>query len=444
MNKKIYILPLLAAAALQFSACSNEDDSLFDQSAAERLEAGQKEYFSALCADGGKWVMEYFSNTEEPGYVFVMEFEGDKSVTISTDHKWIGNTFKQEKSLWDVIGDNGIVLSFNSYNTLFHVFSNPENIEGPDAPKNPATDKDVDEQGYGHNGDYEFMFLDNDGSNIRLLGKKRSIYAYMRKLASDTDPEAYLAAIKAKRTQFSSLIKFPNYVMIENATGALYDVSGMGSGVVSVVPLNSSNPFARTETKACVITTTGMRPISTFDFIRENDSHFEVPEFTWASDGSLVAPGVKIIAQYPGQSLVDKDRRISWYLDKDAMGQSMKAAHDAASALTGQGRDFRNIYLSYADNNGKNQFSTTIMAGTRTCRDFYDIEVSDDYQHVTLKWVAANKASSDFAATIPEYVAFRKMFEGEFEVRNAAVMDPATVTFTSKSDSGVSFIVNAR
>ncbi len=438
MKKALYILPVLA---LGLAACSNEEESIFDQSAAERLEAGQKEYFSTLCADGGIWAMEYFANEEEPGYMFVMQFHADKSVDVHTDHKWIGSKYRSERSLWDVINDNGNVLTFNSYNTLFHVFSTPENIEGSDAPLN-SNGEDVDEQGYGHDGDYEFMLMENSNGNIRLLGKKRGYYAYLRHLPSDTDPKAYLADIAAKRKLFANK-KFPTYIMTETATGAEYDVTGLGSGVVSIMPSGSTNPYAQTETKACVITANGLRPIKAFDCIRSNDSHFGVDEFTWASDGALVAPGMRIIAQKAGVSL--QNVQLKWMLDKGTMSPTLAAAHDAASAslqsAIGTNYDLRNIVFAYYSNSGRSEFSLTTYAGTRLCRDFFDLQVNEDATEINLTLKASNKASSDLVDVAPEYVAFKQLLSGDYYVSNVDLMAPTSILFTSKANPEIYFTV---
>ena len=184
MKTKIY---LSALAALALTACSNDSSEIFDQSAADRLEQYKKEYAEVLTADGGLWAMEYFSNPEEPGYVFVMKFDKNGSVNIAANHKWIGGSFKQEVSIWKMIADNGPVLSFNSYNPLFHIFSDPANIEGPNAPT--GEDGDINETGYGHEGDYEFQFMEvsEDGQTVRLLGKKRLYDIFLRGLDPAND-----------------------------------------------------------------------------------------------------------------------------------------------------------------------------------------------------------------------------------------------------------------
>lgn len=445
--KKLFIL-LAAAAAVQLTACSDDDDRIFDRSAAERLEQGRKDFTEALCADGGTWELQYFSNYDEPGYIFVCQFEPDGSVTIHTDHQWIGNEYKSEKSLWQIISDNGNVLTFNSYNTLFHVFSTPENIVGPGAPTNPTSGADINEQGYGHNGDYEFLLMENEGDRIRIIGKKRGLTGWLTKLPADTDIEAYLGDIKALRTGFSS--KFPTLCLTEVATGATFDVSKLASGVPSIVPFKSTSPNSRTVSGNGIFTTTGFRFMRPIEVIREDNTLWELSEFTWAEDGSLVSGAgrveARITAQAPGVNLADVTKK--WALDKETMSPALTAKHDAASAAVqasaGSKFDLRAISFGYFANAGKTYFSVTIYAGTRLCRDFYEMEVNDDYTEVKLTLVDANKASADFDKVVPEYTAFKQALSGTFAIENIAPMNASTIVFTSVDDPEVSFQVNVQ
>jgi len=437
---KKYILPLLVAG-LQFAACTTEDESIFEQSAAERLEAGQKEYFQTLCEQGGTWVMEYFSNYDEQGYVFVMKFESDKSVTIHADHKWIDG-YKSEKSLWDVINDDGNVLTFNSYNTLFHIFSTPENIEGPNAPTDDDG-KDVDELGYGHNGDYEFMLMENDGNTIRLRGKKRGIYAYLRRLPSDTDAKAYLEQTAALRKQFDAK-HFPNYIMTETSTGVQYDVTGLSEGVVSVVPMNSTNPFAHTVKQPCVITTAGMRPLTAFDFIREDNSHFTVNEFTWDADGALVAPGVRLTAPSPVTNLARKD--LKWNVLEETMSDNLIAAVNAANEQTSQIKGFgrtpkvKNLRFEYnANNSGRISFALSFSVGDQPCDYFGTFEPLTDGRKFKMTFNIADKAVNYMISRAPALQPLLDYFSGEYEAQNISPLDPSIMQLTNLTHSGISF-----
>lgn len=446
--KKLYI-SLLAAAAIGFAGCSNEEDSIFSSSAAERLEQSRNEYKDILTADGGLWAIEYFTNTDEPGYVLTMKFADNGAVEISADHQWIGNKFTQETSLWDVISDNGTVLTFNSYNTVFHIFSTPENIEGPNAPKNEDTGDDINELGYGHEGDYEFLLMSHDSEgNLRMVGKKHGMVAWLRKLSADTDPEQFLAEIKTKRSVFSS--KFPEFVMTE-PSGAKYTVSKLASGIPSVYPRDfngvEADPVTQTVRAHGILTSKGFRFREPLVVKRADDSTWELDELTWQPDGSLAsASGVSITAFAPGYNLIKSN--LTWKFDKGSMSDALRAAHDAASAAlqaaAGAKFDLRDITLGYNALNGKSTLSYTFKAGTRLCRDFISMTVSDDGNTVDFEILEANKASAEFDVSAPDYLAFKKLITGEFSVENINAINPTVIIFTSKVKPEISFSLNVQ
>ena len=180
----IFLLTLVALASVTMVSCKNETEEIFDQDAITRL-ANAKQYFTDILTDqGGKWKMEYYANGDEPGYVYVMTFRNNGSVTISGENKWIsqlnpdGSTYGSETSLWDVITDNGPVLTFNSYNKYFHLFADPDDITDPEA----LDDSDTDETGIGHEGDYEFDLMKYSGDTLYMSGKKYGINVIMTRL----------------------------------------------------------------------------------------------------------------------------------------------------------------------------------------------------------------------------------------------------------------------
>lgn len=441
--KKSLILPIFAAA-LALGSCSNDDVRIFDESAADRLENSKQSNFDMLCADGGKWAMEYFANTDEPGYLFVMEFRPDKSVTITSDHKWIDGKETAETSMWDVITDNGVVLTFNTYNKVFHIFSDPANITGPNAPKDQYGD-DEDETGYGHEGDYEFMIMSHEStdSRIRLRGKKHALNAYLVRLDADADVSAYLAHAKELRSQFDSK-RFPTYVMTETASGETYDVTGIADGVVEVLPTGSTNPFAQTETKACIITEKGMRPYVPFEFIRKDNSIFTVSEFTWSENG-LVAPGLAITAPAPSTNLCRQD--LSWNIDVDSFSDALQTAFAEANAqtqtisVTGFGKQPTITVpgFVYKSKNGKLTFSFTAKVGKVNFNYFGSMEKLSDSK-VKIQFTTPDDAITKYILPLaPKTIDFVKMFEGEFTVVNKTAIDPSEITFTGVTNPAVSF-----
>lgn len=323
MKKSIYIA---AFAALALTSCSNDQYEIFGESAAERLEQYKKEYHDVLVADGGIWTMEYFSNDEEPGYLFVMKFDNNGSVKIAGNHKWINNKYKEEVSLWKMIADNGPVISFNSFNSIFHIFSDPANITGPNAPVNG--ENDIDETGYGHDGDYEFQVMDvsEDGNSIRLLGKKKLHHIYMHRLPADTDIQAYMEAYK-KVEQSLFCKEIPNLIL-KNLDGEDYMVHGCETGIMSIYPA-AGDAVEQTRSANFIITDKGIRFMEPFEIVNAAGEEKEIEEFAFTDGYSLALAGhegATLSAGTPQEYIYNNSR--NWKIDTKSLDGELKTQFD--------------------------------------------------------------------------------------------------------------------
>ncbi len=200
MNKILSITMILGCAAL-FTACAGEEEDLFDKSAAERLNEMSSIYSQRLEAQPAGWAMQYYPTDDEDGYLILADFNADHSVKVAMNNAFTGNKYKEDESVWDVITDNGPVLSFNTYNELLHIFSDPSDTYGG-------------ETGTGIGGDYEFVIVDapEDASYMMLKGKKRGTYTLLTPLEEGTDFETYL----------SDVITFQNTYLSASAPNKLF------------------------------------------------------------------------------------------------------------------------------------------------------------------------------------------------------------------------------
>lgn len=233
MNK-IFAAFLVSTSAIAFTACVGQVDDVFDKTATERLDEAKGIYAQRLIADGGKWVMEYYPTQENEapiglGYLMTCSFTSDYKVVVAMNNEVTDKHYKESTSAWEVLTDNGPVLSFNTYNDVLHTFSKPENI-----PSFEQEDKE-DETGRGYEGDYEFVItsLDEGAQHAMLKGKKRGTYNRLTRLEAGTDFNEYLADVNA----FVSS-KFPangndlRFVF----DGKLYYVHGMGGMLPNIYP----------------------------------------------------------------------------------------------------------------------------------------------------------------------------------------------------------------
>lgn len=203
MKKFLKYTFALAAMTLSLSACTNEQDDVFGGSAADRLNEMTAETARILASKPNGWVLQMFTTEREPGYTFLCDFSSNGSVKIAGNHKWIGGNYQEEVSLYQMIADNGPGLSFSSYNQILHILADPEDI----------ADTNLNEQGYGHKGDYEFILMDVTEDRILLKGKKWGQKAIMTPMSADTDWQQYLTDLKAEQSALFSP-RIPQFEMV--------------------------------------------------------------------------------------------------------------------------------------------------------------------------------------------------------------------------------------
>lgn len=233
MNK-ILSFALLCSAALSFTACVSEEDDLFDKSAAERLNEASALYSSRLTASPNGWAVQLYPTTQNEapygtGYLLLFRFNADKSVVASMNNSLSDNKYMEDTSTWDVITDNGPVLSFNTYNKVVHTFSDPEDVPSTGTDTNPN-----DETGTGIGGDYEFIIVDapEDASYMMLKGKKRGTYNLLTPIEEGVNYESYLADVKAFQNK-TFPADVPTFDVL-HAGDVLYKIEDANDGIPNI------------------------------------------------------------------------------------------------------------------------------------------------------------------------------------------------------------------
>ena len=251
MKNKLFfpVILMLGVATLAFTGCAGEEDDIFSASAAERLNESSAKYSARLEAQPNGWAMQYYPTYQDAspygsGYLILMDFNPDFSVRVAMDNAFTGNAFACDTSVWEVITDNGPVLSFNSYNYCMHAFSDPEDI--------PWTSDSEQSEGCG--GDYEFIVVDapEDASYMMLKGKKRGTYNLLTPIEEGVDYQEYLADVKAFHNRtFSAISPVGNFIHFGDT---IYNMEDAEDGLPSIFPLGADkitfenfNPFLITK-----------------------------------------------------------------------------------------------------------------------------------------------------------------------------------------------------
>lgn len=434
MKKFLYITAVLATVALTSVSCKNEVDDLFDQSAAERAQSAVDEYTAVLTANGGKWVMEYFTTSKEPGYIYVFTFNADGSVVISGKNKWIGDVYKSEKSLWAMLSDNGPVLSLNSYNKVFHVFASPEDIP------NESTE-DPNETGYGHSGDYEFIFMEYTADVVRLKGKKYGASIYLRRLPADTDDKAYLGLIddmKAKlfSTKFSKLY-------ITNAQNERFVMTGGVKGVASFYP-EAGDAVTQTSNGNFIVTVDGIRFMNTVevDHADPTAEPFRFNKFNYQeADGSLICAddNSSIITAAPFSELF-ADKNNTWSLTKAKItGNMLKLYNDVVSECKKKLKEtFRYFQLFYS--NDDQRFGLRFKSGDFYGIIFYNLNITADNKATFTIDGSCAEGTEYYYNKLTSFKAFCDALQSTtWTVESDSRLVPSSIKFVSDNSADDSF-----
>ena len=153
MKKILMFTTALGLMVATLPSCLKDDKANFSGSPAARLDEAVKVNKQILEAAPNGWSLGYYAgrNYSGPGFTLTLKFKDGKAY-IMGDNKDATTVGVSE---YDVVKDQGVVLTFPTYNSVIHELAGAS-------------------QGYpeGLQGDYEFAILEANANFIRLRGKK--------------------------------------------------------------------------------------------------------------------------------------------------------------------------------------------------------------------------------------------------------------------------------
>jgi hypothetical protein len=174
--KKIILSILLVMAAFSLQSCLHDDQNDFDQSAAERLDQAALSDKTLLESASNGWILRYYAgqNYQYGGYTYLVKFKDGKAFVSGE----IAPDTMVSSSSYDVIKDQGPVLTFNTYNEIMHFLAQP-----------------YSDQVDGLQGDYEFVIQKTTQDSVFLKGKKWGNHMVLIRLPEETSWKTYLDSI---------------------------------------------------------------------------------------------------------------------------------------------------------------------------------------------------------------------------------------------------------
>ena len=169
--KKIFNLSLILVVAVALSSCLKEQADVFDKPASTRMEEALENTREILSSAQNGWWVAYYPNRALGGYVMTFEFT-PQTVKARSE------VFPGESQTTDfnLITDDGPVLSFDVNNKIIHYFATPSTSE-------------YEAKG----GDFEFIILSATPDSVSLKGKRNGNLIKMYPLKKSA--EDYLADI---------------------------------------------------------------------------------------------------------------------------------------------------------------------------------------------------------------------------------------------------------
>ena len=325
-NKSII---LLLALGLAFTACSRDEDSLFDQSAAERTEKALTNAFDVLTSAENGWEMLYYANPVNAGYTVLLKFDEHGSVlAASRNPQTTKNVYKEDNnSTWAIRADYGPILSFDTYNDVMHAWADPQS------------------DGDGYLGDYEFLILEATPQLVRLKGKKHSGYCELHPMPKGQDWQVY----------FDEVYKLRD-MLVTNNDGTAFNFENNGkteemvySDGMMIVNLEEGILYPFT-IRPNMVTFYGKGVPS------GNDSTFAKNFKINDAKDALVCTDSGISARFvPALTLaevlnVKLDHHIQWGIDKNDMGSASKTAYNLiANAVKNSGGSLKSMKIQRVD-----------------------------------------------------------------------------------------------
>lgn len=272
-NKRYMPLVLLALPMLLMQSCLKDQEDVFSENASKRLDNLINNTEETLINAENGWQLDYYygSPIDEGGVPMTFVFEKGK-VSVAGD----ADTTKVYESHWSMIGDNGAVLSFDSYNTLLHRYSTPSSSAYQ-----------------AQHGDFEFV-IDSVGTNeIKVHGKKNGQSMVFRRL--NKDRKEYIAEeIEQKNENYlkqaSATIGGTDVVIGFNWDDRMVTLTA-GSDSAKSIPFTYTDKGIRFYQPVVV----GGKTLSSFEFV--NDSlTMENVKYNVLDQGST---DVVFMAKYP-------------------------------------------------------------------------------------------------------------------------------------------------
>jgi hypothetical protein len=326
-----------------FFSCNPVEESLFEDSSANRIEKALGSTQDVLTSAENGWLMEYYPSSQQTygGYSVLAKFT-ESEVTIASE---IADFDTTEKSFYSLKQSAGPVLTLDTYNEIFHVFSDPNSEKSG-----------LGSNGKGMEGDFEFLIMKATQDSVILKGKKTGNKIVMTPFESGADWGDYVEELQGA----SDMMTFKTFEY--HVAGQVIPVRVSFRSLIMTYTNEEGNevtvnvPYIQTLTGYKLyqpLTVLGVT-VDAFNYGKEGDTEYFTPV-----DGT----DARLVAVFPplNQTLVSGD----WFFAFSGLGSFGQTYwnHTKVNGLDAIGEELYYAYLgTYSD--GKYAFSFASAYGS--------------------------------------------------------------------------------
>ena len=422
---KIRYIAFLIALAFCFS-CVQDQDDVFDDSSTNRKKAALEEYEKILTGATNGWLFEYYpEDTQYGGFNLYMNFSVDGKVTVTGESSILKEDNETTSSQYVLKSDMGPVLSFDTYNRVFHQFSDPN----PD--------------GLGYEGDYEFIILSATADKVELKGKKNHIKMSMTRFPENTSWQEYKAKVDNVVKEYPG---FTMQLVVGDEVISLDESTGLGR-YLSYKVVQATNTV--TKGHAYVYTPEGLKFKDPVIVNGQSMQNFEVS----ATDRTLVCTDGNTNAHIEMIPLNEAFtiKNANWFFDKNRMGTRFTTLWNTIDANLGKGLDEELIYLFLRTTPTNQRLSFTTYSNLdetyyHPAAEFYmDFEVAEEDNELRIYYAGGGDQMAmllyyDYFRTLLSYISD----EAPYVMTYNNLKIPTEITFTRTDNPDVVWFVVTR
>ena len=375
MRKISYLFALLVSF-IAFNACTSDVDNYFPESAPERASKTVAEVKKILQEAPNGWRMEYYGGMTYGGYNVLCQFKGD-SVQIASEKAGknheagldaSGNLITETSLAHYTVNQSmGVVISFDTFNKLFHYFADPKN-------------DDYGEAGSGFGGDFEFRVLKYSPDSIQLQGLKHGNRIMLYPMKADMDWASYLKEVENVKNFMAS----SSYTLLAG-NDTLADVTQYGDYHSLIFQYPDSTGAMKAYAFPYIITPEGYKFYSEIEIGGKKFTNFS-KDFNDATDERFYPQGDhSICLETVVPHVVDAFQKGQWFF------QASKISPESEGAWN----DFMEAIKTAA--NGKEAILYQAMIGTYNNKFGFHAWLSSDYLYVELTIRDPNEEGNEIA-----------------------------------------------